>query len=95
MLIVHTFFPSHKMAESTLNYLKSLGDNGPCQGVVQGGTTTKECLSEMARFSIDEYRQMKVIVVGAGLTGVAAAIRCVVAFFLVFTFIKYSSMALT
>ena len=68
------------MDESTLIYLKSLGDNGSCQGVAQGGPTTKERLSEMARFSIDEYRQMKVIVVGAGLTGVAAAIRCVVAF---------------
>lgn len=70
--LAHLSF-STVMIESTLKYLKNLGDKAPSQDT--GNATSKDDLSKMAEFSIDEYRPMKVIVVGAGLTGVAAAIR--------------------
>lgn len=31
---------------------------------------------ELGDFSIEEYRPMKVVVVGAGFSGIAAGIRC-------------------
>ena len=77
--VQHTLLlPLSQMVEDTLNYLKDLGDNGPLPDAQ--GKAAQEDLSRMAQFSIDEYRPMKVIVIGAGFTGVAAAIRCVNAF---------------
>ncbi|KAI0087271.1 flavin-binding monooxygenase [Irpex rosettiformis] len=58
------------MIEGTINFLKNLG---PQQD--RKGATSSDDLSKMTEFSIDEYRPMKVIAIGAGLTGVAAAIR--------------------
>ena len=72
LILSHLSF-SIVMIESTLKYLKNLGDKAPPQDGVNA--TSKDDLSAMAQFSIDEYRPMKVIVVGAGMTGVAAAIR--------------------
>ncbi|KAI0088290.1 FAD/NAD-P-binding domain-containing protein [Irpex rosettiformis] len=58
------------MIEGTFSFLKNLGQQQDAKDAIP-----TEDLSKMAEFSIDEYRPMKVIVIGAGLTGVAAAIR--------------------
>lgn len=63
------------MIEGTLNFLKNLADQGPQKSAADA--VPQEDLSKMAEFSIDEYRPMKVVVIGAGLTGVAAGIRWV------------------
>lgn len=62
------FFP-HDMIESTRNFLQSLAGEAPKHG------TPQDDLSKMHEFSIDEYRPMRVIAVGAGMTGVVAGIR--------------------
>ena len=63
------------MTENIPNFLRNLsGNDSPKDGL---GGAVQEDLSQMAQFSIDELRPMKVIAIGAGFTGVAAAIRYV------------------
>jgi hypothetical protein len=60
------------MVDSARNFLASLASQAPVQPTSNG---VREDLSKMAEFSIDEYRPMRVVVVGAGMSGVAAGIR--------------------
>lgn len=61
------------MVESTRDFLASLASQAPTGTQLDGGLP--EDLSKMAEFSIDEYRPMRVVVIGAGMSGVAAGIR--------------------
>ncbi|KAI0690622.1 FAD/NAD-P-binding domain-containing protein [Cytidiella melzeri] len=59
---------------STRDFLRTLAGQAPQQPEPAAAKDVDD-LSKMAEFSIDEYRPMKVIVIGAGMSGVVAGVR--------------------
>lgn len=72
-----------------LKYLRELLQAAPLNDDSTGCEQQETSIPfELGSFAIDDYKPMKVIAIGAGMSGILAAIRCEAAFILDVAFIK-------